>query len=250
MRELTLIAGTEIRLMTREWAAMVFAFGFPALLLLVLGSVFGDEPSPAYGGATPSEYYIADYVAVPLGALTLIGLPVAIASYRERQVMRRFRAAGVGEHTVIAAQAAVTWLLVLVAIVVVLIVGAIAYGIPEVHDAPRALTGLLVGAVVMTLLGVSLGLVSGTARSAQALGLLAFFPMWLLGAGGPPRVAMPDLMADISDVLPLGNVSDALRRPWLGTGGTADNLVALGLWFLALVVVLLVLARARRRADN
>lgn len=240
------IAGNELRLMTREWTTMVFAFAFPVLLMLILGGVFGTDASSEYGGVTPDDYYVADYVVVPLGALALIGLPVMIAGYRERGVLRRFVSAGVPTGQVLAAQALVTALLVLGGSIAVLAVAAPVYGVPEVHAPGLALAGLVLGALVMIGLGVAVGLVARTSRSAQALGLLAFFPMWLLGAGGPPRPVMPDVMQTVSDVLPLGRVAAAVREPWLDTGSSTNDLVALLTWLAAVSVVLLLLLRAPR----
>ena len=242
------IAANELRLMTREWTTMVFAFAFPVLLMLILGGVFGTEPSDEYGGATPDDYYVADYVVVPLGALALIGLPVMIASYRERGVLRRFVSAGVPTGQVLAAQALVTALLVLGGSIAVLAVAGPVYGVPAVEAPGLVLVGLVLGAVVMIGLGVAVGLVARTARSAQALGLLAFFPMWLLGAGGPPRSVMPDVMQTVSDILPLGRVAAAVREPWLDTGSSANDLVALLTWLAAVSLVLILLLRAPREA--
>lgn len=246
MSALALIARTEIRLMSREWAAMVFAFAFPALLMLILAGVFGTEASPDYGGATPSDYYVADYLAVPLGALSLIGLPVMIASYRERSILRRFESAGVPAATVVGAQALVTSVLVALGAIVVLAVAAPTYGVPTMQNGVSVLAGSLLGTATMLTLGVALGLLSRTARSAQALGLLAFFPMWLLGAGGPPRPVMPDVMAHISGVLPLGHVASAIREPWLGTGSAGSHLMALGIWLVLAAVAVTVLLRQLR----
>lgn len=244
--QVMLMAGTELRLMTREWAAIVFAFAFAPLLMLILAGVFGTEASPEYGGVTPADYYVADYVAVPLGALALIGLPVMIASYRERSVLRRFEAAGVPVARVIGAQALVTFALVVLGAVVVLALAAPTYGVPAVQDALGVLTGFLLGGATMITFGVALGLLASTARSAQALGLLAFFPMWLLGAGGPPRPVMPEVMRTIADVLPLGHVATAIRESWLGTGQPGDNLLALVAWLVVSSVTAFVLLRARR----
>lgn len=231
------LVGAEIRLLAREWAAMVFAFAFPSLLMLILSSVFGSQAAPEYGGVTPAAYYVADYVAVPLGALALLGLPVMLATYRERGVLRRFAACGIPTSRVVAAQATVTVALVVLGAVVVVGVAATTHGVPAVHDAPRALVGFTVGTLTMIVLGVALGLTARTARAAQAIGLLAFLPMWLLGAGGPPRAVMPDVMARIADALPLGRAAAAIREPWLGTGGTGDDLAVLSAWLIVSAVV-------------
>lgn len=240
------VAATELRLMSREWGSMVFAFAFPVLLMLILGGVFGTEPAPEYGGVTPDDYYVADYVVVPLGALALVGLPVMLAGYRERGVLRRFASAGVSTRYVLAAQALVTLLLVLLGAAAVLVVAAPVYDMPTVGSPGVVAAGFALGALVMIGLGAVLGLLAPSARSAQALGLLAFFPMWLLGAGGPPRAVMPEVMGSVADVLPLGRVASAVREPWLGMAPATDDLVALGIW-LAVVAVALVAGRARLR---
>jgi ABC-2 type transport system permease protein len=232
------LVGTEFRLLAREWAAMVFAFVFPPLLMLILGGVFGSEPSPEYGGVTPAEYYVADYLAVPLGALALIGLPVMLASYRERGVLHRFSAFGVPTWQVVAAQATVTAALVLLGAVAVLAVAGPTYGVPAVQDGAAVLAGLAVGMPAMIVLGAVLGLIAPTARAAQALGLLAFFPMWLLGAGGPPRPVMPEVMGRIADVLPLGRVAASIREPWLGTGSSAVDLAVVAAWLVGAGIAL------------
>jgi ABC-2 type transport system permease protein len=165
--------------------------------------------------------------------LALIGLPVMLASYRERGVLRLFSAFGVPVWQVVAAQATVTAVLVLLCAGVVLAAAAPTYGVPAVQDGTAVLAGFAVGTFTM----IALGAVP-TARAAQALGLLAFFPMWLLGAGGPPRPVMPDVMGRIADVLPLGQVAAAVREAWLGTGGSGADLAVVAAWLVGTAIVL------------
>lgn len=239
------LAATEARLLTREWAAMVFAFVFPPMMMLVLAGVFASGPDPAYGGASGTDYYVAAYLGVPVGALSLIGLPVMLASYRERGVLRRFAAFGVPGLAVVASQAVVTVALVVLGAALVLATAAPGYGIPEVVDPWGVAAGFAAGAVTMITLGIALGLAAPTARAAQALGLLAFMPMWLLGGGGPPRAVMTSTMQSISDVMPLWHTTAGIREPWLGTGGVSDHLLALAAWFGVGAIAIAVLLRRR-----
>lgn len=230
MSALAALTRTEARLLSREWAAMLFAFVFPPCTLLVLAGAFGDTPDEAYGNVLPSDFYVTGYLGVPLGALALIGLPVVLASYRERDVLRRFAAFGVDTARVVTAQALVTAALVVVAAGLVAAVAAPTYGVPSVEDPLAVSAGFLLGTVTLITLGVALGLAVRTARAAQAVGLLAFFPMWLLSGGGPPPDVMSDPMRRIADVLPLTHAVAAIRDPWLGTGGAGTHLVVLALW--------------------
>jgi ABC-2 type transport system permease protein len=230
MIALAALARTEARLLSREWAAMVFAFAFPAVTLLVVAGAFGDEPDEGFGNVLPSDYYVTGYLGIPLAALALIGLPVVLATYRERDVLRRFAAFGVGQGTVVTAQALVTAALVVVAAATVFAVAAPTYGVPPVEDPLGVAAGFVVGTVTLIVLGVALGLSVRTARGAQAVGLLAFFPMFLLSGGGPPKDVMSEPMRRIADVLPLTHAVSAIREPWLGTGGVGSHLLALAMW--------------------
>ena len=73
-----------------------------------------------------------------------------------------------------------------------------------------------VGLACFIAVGVALGSVLPTGRSATALGNLVFVPMFLLGGGGPPRAVMTGTMHSISDALPLSHVVGGLRQSWLG----------------------------------
>ena len=178
--------------------------------------------------------------------MALIGLPVVLAGYRERDVLRRFAAFGVSTLSVAAAQALVTVGLVVLAAATVLAVAEPTYGVPTVDDPLAVAAGFALGTVTMVVLGVALGLAIGTARGPQALGLLAFFPMWLLCGGGPPPEVMSDPMRRVADLLPLTHVVSAVRDPWLGIGdGIGENLAALAAWLVAgLVAAALLLRRA------
>ena len=56
-----------------------------------------------------------------------------------------------------------------------------------------------------------------------------FFPSFLLGAGGPPPHVMGAALRDIAELLPLTQVTDAIRDPWLGIG-TATGSLAVRRW--------------------
>jgi ABC-2 type transport system permease protein len=245
MSALTTLAGTEIRLLTREWAAMVFAFAFPPLFMLVLAGVFGTEDDMGGTGVSGTDYYIAGYIGVPMGALALVGLPVMLASYRERDVLRRFDAFGVPTSRVVAAQALVTGALIVLAAGLVVATAAPLYGVPAIEDPANVAVGFVAGTITMIALGVALGLAVPTARAAQALGMLVFMPMWLLGGGGPPRDVMSGAMADISDVLPLWHVTSGIREPWLNGTGVTDHLLAMAPWLIVGLVATAILLRRR-----
>jgi len=81
------------------------------------------------------------------------------------------------------------------------------------------------------------------ARAAQAIGLLTFFPLYLLGGGGPPKGAMYGVMHTISNALP--SAIPAIADPSFGLSGFGTQLAALTLWSLAAIAAIYRLSRHR-----
>jgi len=241
MKRVFPLIATETRLLVRDWVVLVFAFVFPPFVMLVLAGVFGSQPNDGYAHRRPDEYYVAASIGVPIIALTLVGLPVTLASYRERGILRRFEAFGVSPARVILANAAVTCALVVVGAALVLALAAPTYGIPHIVHPAQMVLGMATGTLTLVMLGVAVGLAAPTARAAQGIGLLCFFPLYLLGGGGPPRGAMTGAMHWIAGALPSG--IPAITDPWLGVSGQASALAVLAAWALAAVVATVWLTR-------
>jgi ABC-2 type transport system permease protein len=215
----------ELKLMTRDPLVLTFVFAFPIVTMLIIGGAFGTAPDPVFDGVNPSHWYVASYLTVVIAAIGLVMLPVHLAAYRERGVLRRFAAAGFPRWSFAVAQLIVGLVTTVVACALLLAVAAPVYGIPPVHDWWRVAAALPLGAVAFVSLGVLLGSVLPSARSAQAVGLLIFFPSFLLGAGGPPPHVMGAAVRHVAGPLPLTLLTNAVREPWLGLGAATWSLV-------------------------
>jgi ABC-2 type transport system permease protein len=234
---------TELKLMMRDPLVLTFVFAFPVVTMLIIGGAFGTKPNAGFDHANPAHWYVASYLTVVIAAAGLVMLPVHLASYRERGVLRRFAAAGFPRWSFAMAQLIVGLATTAAACALLLLVAWPVYGIPAVHDPWRVAVALPLGAVAFVSIGVLLGTLLPSARSAQAVGLLLFFPSFLLGAGGPPPDVMGSIVKKVADPLPLTLLTNAVREPWLGLGTATSSLIAIA----ALAVVATVVA-ARRTA--
>jgi hypothetical protein len=80
----------ETKLFLREPAAVFFALAVPLLLLVILGSIPGfRQPISDLGGLRVIDLYLPIIVAIALTTLGLSTLPTALATYRERGILRR-----------------------------------------------------------------------------------------------------------------------------------------------------------------
>jgi ABC-2 type transport system permease protein len=228
---------SELTLMKRDPLTLTFVFAFPVLTMLIIGGSFGTEPDLAFEWTNPSHWYVASYLTVVIAATGLVMLPVHLASYRERGVLRRFAAAGLPRWSFALAELVMGFVAVGTASVVLLAVAAPVYGVPSPQDWAPLIAAVLLGTLAFTSIGVLLGSVLPSARSAQAVGLLLFFPSFLLGAGGPPPQVMGSAVRRVADFLPLTWLTDAVRGPWLGLGTAGGSLALVAVLAVGAAVV-------------
>jgi ABC-2 type transport system permease protein len=227
----------ELKLMVRDPLVLTFVFAFPIVTMLIIGGAFGTTPDRAFEFTNPSHWYVASYLTVTIAAGGLVMLPVHLASYRERGVLRRFTAAGFPRWSFAVAQLIVGLMTIVVACALLLAVAAPVYGVPALHSAWRVIAALLLGAVAFVSIGILLGTLLPSARAAQAVGLLIFFPSFLLGAGGPPPHVMGSGVKLVAGPLPLTQLTDAVREPWLGIGSATGPLIVVACMAVAATAI-------------
>jgi len=226
IRMLGRLIRSEIRLVLREPVVLTFVFAFPVLTVLVLGGVF-EPDDPAFEGIDPAHYFVASYVGVVIAAIGLIMLPVHIAGYRERGVTRRFHASAFPRWALPVVHIVTGVLMTVVGVVALLIAAWATYGIPGVDDPATTTIGVGLGTLAFVSAGVALGTLIKTARGAQGIGMMLFFPSFLLGGGGPPPDAMGATMRTVSSWVPLTHVIRSIQEPWLSIGAPADHQLVL-----------------------
>ncbi len=229
----------ELKLFVREPLTVVFTFAVPLAVLFVLGSVFGDgTPDPTYfRGLTPMQYYVPAYVALITASMGLIGLPVHLASYRERGVMRRFAASPIPLWNVFGAHVLLTLTVGLVASVLMDLCAVVVYHV----NGPAAPAGVAIAVVLSGLsfaaIGVFLGIALPSARAAQGAGVLLWFVMMLVSGTGPPLELLSWPMLILGDALPLKHAVTLIQSSWLGLPwDVPQTLILLG--FLVVPAVL------------
>jgi ABC-2 type transport system permease protein len=209
----------------------VFVLVLPLVVLYILNGVFGSQASPeVWGGTSPIDFYTSAYVGLVLATIGVLSLPVHLAGYRERGVLRRFRASSLRPWALVGAHLVVALVMGAVGALLLTALSILGYD----ATAPQDLTGVVAAFLLVSLsfasLGVLLGLLLPTARAAQGLGVLLFFVFLMLGGAGPPREVLPSTMLLLSDLTPLTYAAALLRAPWLGDAwDTTATLVLVGL---------------------
>lgn len=208
---------TELKLLIREPAAVIFVIGLP-LLLLVMNSTHGNAPDPELGGVGALDILVPGYIALVIATMGLMMLPVTLAGYREQGVLRRQRATPLSPSVLLAAHVVVAIMVTLVGVALLVAVGMIAFGLNGPQDVAGTAVSLLLSAVAIYALGFLLAGYAPTARTAQAVAAALYFPMIFLSGATWPRFAMSETLQRVGDVLPLTYAVQAMQDTWVGDG--------------------------------
>ena len=228
MRTLSKMVWLEIKLLVREPLTLIFTLALPLLILMVLGGIFRSHPidSGRYAGVPTMDYFLPGYIGLVIASIGTISLPVHLAGYRERGVLRRFRASGVKEWTMLSSQTLVSIAIAIVGSLLLYALGAGAFNV----RAPLSLVDVAVVFVTSVFcfaaLGMLLASVMPTARAAQAVGLLLWFVMMFLSGTDGPLDLMPGWLLAVGKGLPLYHVVLPMVDAWNGYGINATQLLA------------------------
>jgi ABC-2 type transport system permease protein len=221
---------TEAKLLVREPLALFWGLAFPMALLAVMGLSSSD-----IGGVplvTVYEPVVIAFVGVVFGVQ---GIPVQVANYRERRILRRLATTPAGPVRVIAAQLIVSLVVVLAATAGVLAVGRLGFGVALPRQAAGFAGVAVLSATAMLALGLLIGALAPTARSAGAAGTVLFFPLMYFAGLWTPQ--LPVATKHIGQFTPLGAGAQALRDTMAGSWPHPTALLVLGAWTLACAVL-------------
>ena len=247
MRTLGRLTLVEMKLFIREPITMLFTFALPLLFLFVMGGVFGKMTNGGAGdfhGLSAMAFYTPAYIALVLTSVGIVGLPGHLTGYRERGVLRRFRASSLSIWRIFGAQGLVSLVTAAIGGILILIAGVFAFHVSLPQNPLLVILAFLVSALSFTSLGLLLGAVLPTSRAAQGVGLVLFFVMLILGGAGPPPEAMTHLMRVVGDFTPMQHAVTLLQNAWQGLGWNWMEFgIMAGILIVSLTTATLVLRR-------
>lgn len=219
---------TEARLAWRQPIGLVWGVGLPVVMLIIFGSIPAfQEPIPGAGGLTILDAYVPVLIVLVLSMLAFMSLPYPLAHYRELGVLRRMSATPVAPSRLLAAQVVVNLAMAATALLLIGVVGGVAFHLrPPVHVPGLALTLLLSTACLFSL-GLCVAAFARTGGVAAALGNVLFFPLAFFAGLWYPQQEMPDALRSISQATPTGAAVQALNEALAGQVPSLSPLLVL-----------------------
>ncbi len=217
---------TEAKLAVREIIGPVFGLGLPLILLVVFGSIGAvQKPMASLGGRSLMDLYVPVVILLGAALICLVVSAGALASYRERGVLRRFGTTPAGATRLLTAQVIVNVALVLIMATVIVSIARLTYGVPLPTQFGGFILTLLLAVTALMGLGLCIASVAKTTRVAHGLGALLFYPMMFFSGLWLPIPSMSPVLQDISHATPLGAAVTAMGD---SIGGQFPPLLYLG----------------------
>lgn len=245
MRGFWKLTWAEIKLFLREPMTAFFTLAFPLILLFLFGSIYGNKPTPFFGGYGSVDVSVPSYMAMIIATSGLLGLTITMASYRERGILRRLKATPLRPQTILGAQVIVLFLMTALGMILLVIAGKLVYGLRFNGSPLNVLAAFVLSSMSFSALGFVLAGLLPTARTAQIVAMVLFYPMIFLSGATIPREVLPESIRQFAQVLPLSHVVTLLRGLWMGDPWE-KHLTEVGILAVLLILGVLVSAKTFR----
>lgn len=213
LKQLTLI---RFKLYLREPMAAFFTLAFPTMLVVLFGSIYGNEPAAIFGDRGSMDVSLPAYSGLIVGTIGLMSVPITTAGYREQGILRRFHVTPLKPWTYILADQFTNLLMTVVGMVIVSGVAWMLYRVEFRGQVLAVLLAVVLGTLAMSALGYIIASVARGARMAQVISMVIFYPMMFLSGAGMPIEILPTSIQRISNFLPLTYVVRLMRGLWFG----------------------------------
>jgi ABC-2 type transport system permease protein len=224
----------EAKLVVRDAMLPLFGIGLPVALLLAFGFIPDTRHADAHlGGLRDIDTVIPSLAAaVALAMIGMLMLPIYLANYRERGILRRLATTPARPRDLLGAQLIVHLVVAIATIVLVLGIGVSAMDMTAPKHPAAFLLAITLGVLALFAVGLVIAALAPNARVANGIGLLAWFASAYFAGIYQPKELMPHALSRIGDFTPLGAARASIQDAWGGAGPTALHLAV-----LAVVVV-------------
>ncbi|MEV6924816.1 ABC transporter permease [Dactylosporangium sp. NPDC051485] len=207
----------EIRQLLRQKDAIVFTFAFPALLTILLGSIFSDPVDPPLA-TTHSQVFAAGMIAYGILSTAFISIGIGIAADREDGTLKRLRGTPVNAGAYFLGKIVLVLFAAVAEVALLLAVGAWLFDLPLPSGYAGWLTFawlLVLSVVACTLLGIATSSLARSARSAPAVLNLPVLVLQFTSGIFVHIAALPAVMVNISAVFPVKWMGQGFRSVFL-----------------------------------
>lgn len=205
----------------REFSAFFFSIIFPTLILLLFGTVYGNQPNPMWSQGTEFEVGYVDTFVPSLMYLVILtsgimALPIGIAEYREGKILKRYKATPISPFYLLAAHAINLLVLTLLGTILVFVIGKVVYDVQIFGSFIAIILSFLLALIMTYSLGLLIASLVKSSRSANAIANVLYFPFMFLSGTMIPLAIFPNTLQKLTNLIPAKHAITLLQATWVG----------------------------------
>ncbi|NOQ23680.1 MAG: ABC transporter permease [Candidatus Aegiribacteria sp.] len=205
----------EFILYLREPSGFFFTLIFPLLLMMLFGSIWGNDPFPGVNFGY-IDYAVPAFIGMVIATSGIMCLTTSIAAYREKGILRRFKASPISPLLVLTAELSSLFIITVLGMLLLLAAGVFVFGMRFYGNIPEVILAFILSTLSISALGFIPASLAPTARSGMIIANVMYFPMLFLSGAMLPGDMLPSFLKTFSQVLPLTHVIELLQGLWLG----------------------------------
>ena len=231
----------------RTRRTIFFTLLIPLILLVIFSSLFGNGAGNTVtlsNGATldAEAYFTAGIIAYATALSTFTTLTVVLTTKRESGQLKRYRGTPMPAWTFISAWILRALLQVTVAVVLLMSVAVVAYGVEVPSSAiPGLAVYVVLGTASLCALAFAMTVFTPTVDSASTIAPFGVVILSFVSGVWFPVDQLPNWAADVGRVFPLAHLASGLQTALSpatgGIGLNGSDVAALAVWGLAGIVV-------------
>lgn len=224
MQAFNSIFKTEFKLSIRDLNIPIFGIAFPVIVAVVIGLVAGNNPVSGSSTFGFIDQSFGGFITIAVCATGLMGLPLQLADYREKKVLKQYMVTPVSPARLLIVQCLVNFIMSLISLVLLFGISTAFWGFEMRGSWGLFLASYLLVTAAIYSLGMVIASLAPDIKTSNLLCMLFYFPMLLFSGATVPYEIMPQSAQRIMDFLPLTQGIKLLKstslgieidRPWL-----------------------------------
>ncbi|MGI6362177.1 MAG: ABC transporter permease [Bacillota bacterium] len=213
---MTKVTAFELRLFSRNVINMFFLLVFPTLMLLLFGGIYGNQPKPEFYGHGTVDISVPAYAGMVISITGLMSLPLTLCEYREKKILKRYKATPIQPWSVILSQFIVNILMTTIGMLLLVAAAKVVFNLRFEGDLASVIAVFYFSALSLYSLGFLIASLAPNMKAATAIANLVYYPMLFLTGATIPFELLPKVMQKISQVLPVTHIVESMKTVWFG----------------------------------
>ncbi|MGN0648653.1 MAG: ABC transporter permease [Oscillospiraceae bacterium] len=216
MKSFVTLFKNELKLNIRNMNMVIFAVIMPLVVLIILGIIYGTKPAAEGAEYTFLEQSFGALCTISICAGGLMGLPLVVAEYRERKILKRFQVTPVSPFLLLLVEFSIYVVYCIVSMMTLFPVTMLIWNV-RIRGSLTAFLGCWLLTMVSTLsIGMMVGGVAKNAKSASVIASVLYFPMLIFSGATLPFEVMPPVIQKIVRIFPLTQGIELMKSAFLG----------------------------------